>query len=195
MAQSESQPVIQQFHAISSVDANLHLDDIHQHALTNDDEACCSACSFNFREGTAAAISLRSKLKLHVKLFKRYLSTCEQSGVFCALDSDLSSDDSTTCDEYYNDKPQRDPDCTANSSNRFRENRPIFSSQRRGLSLNRTWDVFNDNNGVCREVSNISLNTCIEPRVGSDIHEGGAIRQVFKRQVASALGAGRPVWL
>jgi hypothetical protein len=81
---------------------NLHLDDIHEQCRSKDVKDCAESSNI----GTAkykiqsSSTSFYSKTKEHIKLFKQYVSTCQNHGVNCSLDPESSSNDSDSDEDH-----------------------------------------------------------------------------------------------
>ena len=100
-------------------------------ASTHDEPACQRTCSSACEENFAEPFSFRSQAKFHFKLFKRYLSTCQKSGIICALHNSDLSEDSATSDET----SQHDHDLSVETRNHITLQRKTSFSQCGGLRV------------------------------------------------------------
>ena len=194
-----------------STSLNLHLDDINeQDRSSRDAKETAQSPNFPGRANDTPPSPFRSKTKEHIKLFKQYLSTCQQNGVNCSLDPESASDSSDTSEE-------QPPRFLHRRGSAYTINRPTikldsFLSRPRSSSF--TGPLSSDNgrgndSGASRTPSQTSAPSRSDspalsfrgtpsssslqlPHLGA---QDEAVSGMYKSQVATALGAGRAVWL
>jgi hypothetical protein len=207
-ASTEAQRVQTKSPSISpALSMNLHLDDIHEQCRSRD--AKDSAKSSTSKHEIPQSPFLY-KTKEHIKLFKQYVSTCQKHGVNCSLDPDSSSEGS--------EPSEGPPRLIHRRSSAFASHRPLIkldSFLTRPRSSSFTGPLSSDNgrsnDSVSRTPSQSSAPSRTEspamswrspsssrslvPQLGGHLDDNRSVSDVYKSQVANALGAGRAVWL
>ena len=189
-----------------STSLNLHLDDISEHCRSRDVKDCAKSSNL----GVIPPSPFHSKTKEHIKLFKQYVSTCQKHGVNCSLDPDSSSEGS--------EPSEGPPRLIHRRSSAFASHRPLIkldSFLTRPRSSSFTGPLSSDNgrsnDSVSRTPSQSSAplrtespamswrspssSRSLVPQLGSHLDDDCSVSDVYKSQVANALGAGRAVWL
>ena len=189
-----------------STSLNLHLDDISEQCRSRDVKDCAKSSNL----GVIPPSPFHSKTKEHIKLFKQYVSTCQKYGVDCSLDPDSSSEGSEPSEE----PPRR----IHRRSSALASHRPLMkldSFLTRPRSSSFTGPLSSDNgrsnDSTSRTPSQSSAPSRTEspamswrtpsssqsllPQLGHHLDDEVSVSDVYKSQVANALGAGRAVWL
>uniref|UniRef100_A0A7S0MR42 Uncharacterized protein n=1 Tax=Cryptomonas curvata TaxID=233186 RepID=A0A7S0MR42_9CRYP len=189
---------------------NLHLDDISEQCRSRDVKDCAKPSNPGASNHEIPPSPFLSKTKEHIKLFKQYVSTCQKHGVNCSLDPDSSSEGSEPSEEP--------PRLIHRRSSALASHRPLMkldSFLTRPRSSSFTGPLSSDNgrsnDSASRTPSQSSAPSRTEspamswrspssaqsalPQLGHHLDDEGLVSDVYKSQVANALGAGRAVWL
>lgn len=182
---------------------NLHLDDIHEPSRPLNDVRESTKTSDFAIHGSGKTSSCQQKTKQHIKLFKQYLLTCDQTGMRCALDTDSSSESSENSDDLCATSHIQ-PCEQADSRKKWRS----FLTRHRSWSCNsplpsqcssisndgdsRPRDLSTPSSRVAPSISWRSAGSCPVLVESCPKSDGNA---VYRRQIASALKGGRTVWL
>jgi hypothetical protein len=180
---------------------SLHLDDIQEQLSSSDERECAVAHLACVKD------SFPQKTRKHIKLFKQYVSTCEQVGVKCSLDSETSSETSEILDDSISEHPSQTTDLQDQCQ--IKDKLRSFIAKHHSWSCNRPISFeYGGLNGI-KGTSDFPSRVVSTPSTSIAWRSAGScpvlldsrynVNQdwdaVYRRQVASALRDGRSVWL
>mmetsp|Transcript_22197 Transcript_22197/g.60679 ORF Transcript_22197/g.60679 Transcript_22197/m.60679 type:complete len:197 (-) Transcript_22197:124-714(-) len=179
----------------------LHLDDINEQQA----QSTRAVEEDSAKSELALPKAKLPKTKEHIKLFRQYISSCKEQGIDCALDPESPTESSETSDDG---KPVFDVEKRRLSLVRPRQF-DSFLNRRRSSSFTGTGTMVDGHfsesgaSAACSESSSVGVPSSPIRRLQAQVSPPSPSRRfvptnegsVYKSQVATALEAGKTVWL